>query len=155
MQIEIEKRNHHGHTMLRYSGELIDRGDGWLCVYAVFRQPEANLGFVVFSPGDALLEWFFTDRWYNIFQLHDGDSATVKGWYCNVVRPAQLGEDTIAADDLALDVFVTPRGGVILLDEDEFAQLDLPAHERIAALRAVNDIRERVAAREAPFDILR
>ena len=106
--ITVEKRNHRGEPVVRYSGERIEQGDNYVCLRAVFERPAANLGFVVFNPGDVFIEWFYTDRWYNIFQVHEGDTPVIKGWYCNVTRPAVIDEQLIYADDLEVDVFVTP-----------------------------------------------
>ncbi len=147
----IEKHNHRGEYVLAYPGEVVQRGDTWICLRAVFDRHESNLGFVIFRRGDVFYEWFFTDLWYNIFQVHDGDTETIKGWYCNITRPAFIEADRVYADDMELDVYVTPNGTIILLDEEEFAALDLTTDERMAALHAIQDIRQRVAARDLPF----
>jgi hypothetical protein len=153
--IIVEKRNHRGVKVHQYSGEIIDRGDAWVCLRAVFDKLESNLGFVTFRRGDVFMEWFFSDRWYNIFQVHDGDSARIKGWYCNITRPAQIEDGYVCADDLELDIFVFPNGTVALLDEAEFSALDLPTEERMEALRAIQTIRRDVAERTPPFDGVR
>ncbi len=149
--INIEKHNHNGEFVLTYPGEIIEQGETWVCLRAVFDRNESNLGFVIFRRGDVFYEWFFNDQWYNIFQVHDGDSPTIKGWYCNITRPAHIDADRVYSDDLELDIFVTPNGTIILLDEEEFAALNLTTDERMAALRAIQDIRQRVSARMLPF----
>ncbi len=151
----VYKQDHHGRRVWQYSGEVLERGDTWVCLRAVFDRDEANLGFVVFQRGDVFIEWFYADRWYNVFQVHDGDGLRLKGWYCNITRPAAISADCVAADDLALDVYVLPNGTMLLLDENEFGALDLAADERMAALRAVEAIRLAVARRDPPFDAVR
>ena len=153
--INIEKHNHNGEFVLTYPGEVVERGETWICLRAVFDRDESNLGFVVFERGDVFLEWFFTDQWYNIFQVHVGETETLKGWYCNITRPAHFDEDRVYSDDLELDVFVMPNGTIILLDEEEFSALNLSTDERMAALRAIQDIRQRVSARTRPFTAIR
>lgn len=152
--ITIEKRNHSGEQVWQYEGEVLERGDTWICLRAIFDRPESSLGFVTFRQGDVFIEWFFTDRWYNIFQVHDGDSTRIKGWYCNITRPAVISDTHLRADDLELDVFVFPNGTVALLDEKEFSDLDLPTSERMEALRAIQTIRKDVAERNPPFDLV-
>ena len=149
--VNIEKHNQHGEFVLTYPGEIVERGDTWICLRAVFDRSDSNLGFVVFQRGDVFYEWFFSDQWYNIFQVHEGDNPTVKGWYCNITRPAHIDDDRVYSDDLELDVFVMPNGTIILLDEEEFAASNLTTDERMAALRAIQDIRQRVSARTMPF----
>lgn len=149
--VTIEKRNHRGEFVLEYTGELVNQDAYSICVQAIFERREANLGFVVFRQGDLFIEWFFSDRWFNIFEVHEGESETIKGWYCNITRPAFFDGDRIWADDLALDIFVMPNGALIMLDEDEFSQLELTTEERMATLRAIETLRAMVANRAAPF----
>ena len=56
--------------------------------------------------------------------------ALIKGWYCNITRPARFGPGRVTAEDLALDVFVYPDGRTLVLDEEEFADMKLPASGR-------------------------
>ncbi len=150
-QITVYKCNHESQIVWQYAGQVVERGETWVQLSAIFNGRESDLGFVTFRQGDVFTEWFFTDRWYNIFRIEDGENGRLKGWYCNVTRPAQIDSDSLRADDLALDVFVQTNGSIILLDEDEFAELDLMSEERSAALRAVDDLRELAARRAAPF----
>jgi hypothetical protein len=113
------------------------------------------LGFVVFRRGDIFTEWFYSDRWYNVFRVEDGQTGALKGWYCNITRPATITDDSVRADDLALDIYVLPNGNILLLDEEEFDALNLSLDERISALRAVETIRRVSAARVEPFSEIR
>lgn len=149
--IKVVKRDHRGEPVIEYSGELVARGATWVCLRAPFNLPDKDAGYVVFRRGDTFVEWYYSDRWYNVFELYDVETGALKGWYCNVTRPAELGDDVIAADDLALDVFVTPEGAITVLDEDEFAALDLATDEQRAALAAVEAITRAVQARVTPF----
>jgi hypothetical protein len=150
-RITIEKRDHLGQSVLRYEGELVERGENYLCIAAVFGHGDVDAGVVTFRRGDVMTEWFFSDRWFNIFRLQDVETGLLKGWYCNITRPAVLGEAFAHADDLALDVFISPRGQLSLLDEDEFALLPLSISERTAALAAVDALGELVRARWGTF----
>jgi predicted RNA-binding protein associated with RNAse of E/G family len=154
-EITVHKCNHLGEVVLSYEGQVMDSGTGWVCLQAPFSRPDVDLGYVVMRQGDLFTEWYYADRWYNIFQIADVDSAQLKGWYCNVTRPAQITDDTVSAEDLQLDVFVSPDGTLILLDEDEFDALDLSADERMEALRAVEEIRTAVSERVSPFNQIR
>ncbi len=147
----VVKNNHRGEKLLDYSGEIIARGDNWLCLRATYNNPDKDAGYVVFRRGDTFIEWYYSDRWYNVFALHDVSDGHFKGWYCNVTRPAHLSDALISADDLALDVFISPARQTLLLDEDEFAELDLSPDEQRAAWAAVDAIRQAVAAGADPF----
>jgi uncharacterized protein len=153
-QITIYKLNHRGEEVWHYEGEVLERSPQHVCIEARFvgRSPEVDLGVVVFRRGDLMTEWFFSDRWYNVFRLRDGVTGAFKGWYCNVARPAQLSEEVITQEDLALDVFISPDGAVSILDEDEFDALDLSHEERDHAVQAVHDLRDLASRRIPPFD---
>lgn len=151
----IYKRDHQGREVWHYSGTVIRRGANYVCIQARFASRDmVDVGALVFRRGDLMTEWFYNDRYYNVFMVQDGDGP-VKGWYCNITRPAHITSDSAAADDLALDVVVGAGGSITLLDEDEFAALDLSKAERQAALRAVDAIRRAVLAREGPFATLK
>ena len=149
--IKLVKCNHRGEKVLEYSGEVVMRDETWVCVMARYNNPDKDAGYVVFRRNDTFIEWHYSDRWYNVFELYDVDDGHLKGWYCNITRPAILDDDTICADDLALDVFVSPKREVLVLDEDEFAALDLPPEEQRAAWAAVEAIRRTVTAHKTPF----
>ena len=151
--ITVHKCNHLGEQVWQYQGEAVERGATWVCLRARFGRDDIDAGYVVFRRGDLMTEWFYTDRWYNVFRLEDVEDGRLKGWYCNIGRPARLSESDVAYDDLALDVFVTPAGEVLVLDEDEFAALRLPATDVAASWAAVESIRQAVAAHAFPFQI--
>src|SRR5690606_22356642 len=147
----VHKCNHLGEKVWQYDGEVVERGDTFVCLVAYFGRDDLDAGYVVFRRGDRMTEWFYSDRWYNVFRLEDVDDGRLKGWYCNIGRPARMTGTVVAYDDLALDVFVSPEGGVTVLDEDEFAALALPPDEVASAWAAVDAIRAAVDARAYPF----
>lgn len=147
----VYKCDHAGRVVWRYTGEVVARGTTWVCLRAVFDRDASDLGFVTLRRGDVFTEWFYADCWYNVFRIEAAGSGQLKGWYCNVTRPAHIMPDSVCADDLALDVFVMPDGSLHVLDQDEFEALSLSPDERAAALRAVEAIRSAVAARAFPF----
>jgi uncharacterized protein len=147
----VIKRDVAGTETLRYTGELVERGAAWVCIRAPFSFSDRDLGYVVLRRGDIFTEWFYSDKWYNIFRIEDVDSGQLKGWYCNLTRPAEIQADTVAADDLALDVFVKPDGTWLLLDEDEYQALAIAPAEDAHVQAAITEITRLVAHRQPPF----
>ena len=86
--IVVRKLDHEGREVFRYEGRVLRRGERYVCLRAVFRFDEVDLGCVTFKRGDVFTEWFYSDRWYNVFRIEDGASGALKGWYCNITRPA-------------------------------------------------------------------
>lgn len=106
---------------------------------------------IFLKNNDRFVEIFYTDRWYNIFEMHDRDDDRVKGWYCNVGRPAVLeADDRLSYVDLTLDLWVAPDGTQTVLDEDEFAALDLDAETRQQARAALEELQKLFADNKNP-----
>jgi predicted RNA-binding protein associated with RNAse of E/G family len=151
-EVTVYKRDHRGKPVTNYSGQVVASSATRVCIEARYEHNDKDVGVVVFCKGDLLTEWHYSDRYYNVFKIQDGVDGRLKGWYCNITRPAEITDSTIKADDLALDVFVSPTGEITVLDEDEFAALDLSPDEQAAALAAVEAIRRLVAEAAEPFN---
>ncbi len=155
-QITVEKLDLAGRTTLTYRGRVVARSETALVLEAPYTFARRELGYVTLEPGDRFVEHFYTDRGYNVFAIYDGQTGALKGWYCNITRPAQIeaapdGGLTVRAVDLALDYFLQPSGQEFVLDEDEFAALDLAPEEADAAWAALAELRRLAAERAGPF----
>lgn len=152
--ITINKLNLAREVTWSYPGRVIDRTPSQIIVEARFNRETANAGYVVFERGDRFVERFFADRWYNIFEIHAVGDDHLKGWYCNIARPAEFHDGAIEQVDLALDVWVNPDGSYTVLDQAEFDALPLDAATRHRARRAVGEIVYLLYHRAAPFDTI-
>ena len=149
--ITVIKRNLTGDEVWRYTGIIIRRESNVVVLEAHFRPPDLPFMGIVLRAGDRFVEAYFTDRWYNIFEIHDRDDDRLKGWYCNIARPAVLeAEDRLSYVDLALDLWVSPDGMQTILDEDEFAALDLDAHIRLQARAAMEELHTQFKTNKKP-----
>ncbi len=141
-----------GATKIRYPAVPV-ADDG---VHAVVRAPWAggvrDFGFVRFEPGDVFTEHYWRDRWYAVKEVRAA-GGSVKGWYCDVARPARLTGGELSVEDLDLDLWVSADGSsVIRLDEDEFAESGLAERDPDAADRAVKALDElELLARQGRF----
>lgn len=151
----IIKLDARGEFELSYEGTLRERADSFICIDAVFSFADRDLGYIKLRRGDRFREWFYAERWFNIFRVEDGATKALKGWYCNITRPPLIEPRQVSAQDLCLDVFVYPDGRTLLLDEDDFAELNLPKDDVEKAWQAVDAIRRRVSKRLPPFDEIR
>jgi protein associated with RNAse G/E len=151
----VRKLDHTGKLVTSYQGEVIHRDERAIVLEARWQRNRLELPYVVFERGDRLVEFFFSDRWYNIFEIHAGSADRLKGWYCNLCRPAVFEADAISAIDMALDLFVFPNGDTLLLDENEFEALNLHCREpetHASVLSALAELHRMVVAHQPPFD---
>ncbi|MEU4211245.1 DUF402 domain-containing protein [Streptomyces sp. NPDC026206] len=133
-----------GRTKVRYPA-VVAYDDG---THVVVRAPWAgaaarDFGFVRFEDGDVFTEHYWRDRWYAVKEVRSAGGA-LKGWYCDVTRPARVGHGTLVVEDLDLDLWVSADGATVLrLDEDEFADSGLAERDPLAAgaaRRALDDL---------------
>ncbi len=153
--ITVIKRDARGEDELSYHAVLREVTEEFICIDAIFEMADRDLGYIKLRRGDQFREWFYRDRWFNIFRVADGETNSLRGWYCNITRPPIIEGHQIAAEDLCLDVFVYPDGRTLLLDEDDFAKLKLAPGEAEKAWQAVAAIRRLVERRLPPFDEIR
>jgi uncharacterized protein len=149
--VTVVKLNTLGEARIQYEGEIVKRLENGVVVQAYWKQAAKDLGYTCFEPGDCFTEYYYSDRWYNIFDIADAGGLR-KGWYCNIAQPASLFDGRIEQVDLLLDVWVDPRGVPLVLDEDEFeADNTLNAVLRQAALDGLHELLEMIAAQSEPF----
>jgi hypothetical protein len=155
MRITVHKLNGRGESVVQYQAEVAERFANGVRLEARWTRPTLDLGYTRFEPGDRFVEWYFRDRWYNIFEIHMAETNALKGWYCNVAAPATIADDSIAARDLLLDLWVAADGATLVLDEDEFAaDTTLDAAARAGAEAGLRELLEMVSARQPPFDAI-
>jgi predicted RNA-binding protein associated with RNAse of E/G family len=152
--ITVHKLDHRGAEVWRYQGTVTERTPSSLTLEAFFDRESQTIGGLTLRRGDRFVETYFTDRWYNIFAIHDRYDGLLKGWYCNIARPARIERGDLFADDLALDLVVDRLGRWVLLDQDEFDELELSEEDRGRAMRALEELQHLVATAAAPFTLL-
>jgi uncharacterized protein len=142
LRIKVQKKNPAGEVTYEYEGMLLKRDDHSIVLEAFFDRADLSFLDVVFKTGDRFVEYYYTDRWYNIFEVHDRDDGTVKGWYCNIGKPAVFDDGVVSYIDLALDLWVSTSGKQTVLDEDEFEGLEVDEELRTGALNGLEELKQ-------------
>ena len=136
-RMKILKLDLNGEVSWQYEGQLLERKADGIVLEAFFDRDDMPFMNVVLKRGDRFVEHFYTDRWYNVFEIYDRDDGKLKGWYCNIGYPAVLELGKVSYIDLALDLWVTSGGEQTVLDKDEFLALNLDTDTRTQALAAL------------------
>jgi uncharacterized protein len=139
--VKVQKKNPTGKVTYEYEGVLLDHDEHTITIEALFDRADMPFMDVVFRNGDRFVEYYYTDRWYNIFAIHDRDDHRIKGWYCNIGMPAVFEEGIVSYVDLALDLWVSLDGTQTVLDEDEFEELKLNDELKAGALKGLEDLK--------------
>jgi len=140
-KIVVIKKNPKLEEVWRYEGEIISKQKNEIRIEARFNRDDLPYYGVLLKRNDIFLETFFSDKWYNIFEIYDRDDHQLKGWYCNVCHPAVFDQNTITYIDLAIDLFVFTDGTQFVLDLDEFEDLNLDNQTKKEALIALEQLK--------------
>ena len=150
MNIKVQKKNPAGEVTYEYEGVLLSRDENSITLEALFDRADMQFMNVVFKTGDRFVEYYYTDRWYNIFAIHDRNDGKIKGWYCNIGKPAVFEDGIVSYVDLALDLWVSTDGKQTVLDEDEFEILELTEELRAGALKGLDELKQLFLKDEPP-----
>ncbi|GAB2912203.1 DUF402 domain-containing protein [Streptomyces heilongjiangensis] len=145
-----------GRTKIRYPARLLDDDGVRVVVHADWASPRVrDFGFVRFEPGDVFTEHYWRDRWYAVKEVRDARGG-LKGWYCDITRPAVRSGGELVVEDLDLDLWRSADGTAVLrLDEDEFADSGLLTSDPEAAAAALAALDElELLARDGGFTAL-
>lgn len=140
--ITVIKLDIQGKESWRYQGKLIDKRPHGMVIEAFFDRDDTRVGKMVFRNGDRFVEYYYDNRWFNIYEVFDRESNLRKGWYCNISLPAEFTDHAIIFHDLALDLIVYPDGSQTILDQEEFDSLPLARELRKKAIEGLEELRE-------------
>lgn len=139
-EITVIKLDLQGRETWRYAGQVINRGESYVLLEAKFNRADTPFHGIVLRQGDRFVETFYSNRWYNIFEMYDREDNTLKGWYCNIGYPAEIDHEQVSYIDLGLDLLVFPDGRQLVLDEEEFRKLPLSPEVEQQALEALHEL---------------
>jgi protein associated with RNAse G/E len=149
--IVVHKLNESGVEVWRYEGVILETTSKSVTLEARFDRELVEFHGIELTKGDRFVETFYANRWYNTFAIYDVHDDHFKGWYCNITRPARIESGHVYADELALDLIVLPDGKWLVLDEEEFNQLDLSREDRERAQGALESLIVYARNKEGPF----
>jgi len=149
-RVLVLKLNPQGREMWRYEGDVLERTPDSLTLEALFDRDDRPFMDTTLKRGDRFVETYYSARWYNIFAIYDRDDGALKGWYCNITRPASWTDGRVEYVDLFLDLWVGADGTQTVLDEDEFAAADLPEDLRQSARRGLAELQVYFRKQKSP-----
>lgn len=151
-QVTVHKLDANGKELWQYPGRFLHRTATEWRLEATFGRQLAQIGELTMAAGDRFVETFYADRWYNVFAVHEGRTGKLKGWYCNLARPARLEGSHLSQEDLALDLVVYPDGRMEVFDRSEFEALDLSDAERANVEAGLQELKALALSGQDPFN---
>jgi protein associated with RNAse G/E len=106
------------------------------------------------SPETLSVEYYWLDRWYNVFRFVQ-PAGDLRNFYCNVNVPPVLQKNVLSYIDLDIDILVAPDFSYSILDEDEFAinvkRFNYPPEIQRRSLEALEELVNLIEKRAFPF----
>jgi hypothetical protein len=154
-QITVKVLKYDGSDHRQWSGTVSRRDGSLLQLEAAFSTDVTHDLLGQIRQGTRLVEYYWLDRWFNVFRfLHDDGSTRL--FYCNVTTPPKLEAGLLTYVDLDIDVLATPDFSYEVLDADEFeanGRLYGYSEEiKTKSQAAVDELTAMIESREFPFD---
>jgi len=153
-EIKVNARKYDGRIRRTWAGGLVSANEDLITLLARFSETHFHNDLGTIHAGTISLEYFWLDRWYNVFQFREPD-GTPKAIYANIAMPATYDGSVIDYVDLDIDVILWPNGRVDVLDRDDFEENSLqygyPDNVKTAAEDALTEILGLISRREFPF----
>ena len=140
--MKILKKNLADEVTWQYDSEVLRRDETSITVEAFFNRDDMPFQEIILKRNDRFVETFYMDKWFNIFEIYDRDDGKLKGWYCNITKPAMVDADSVAYVDLALDLWVAADGMQTVLDEDELEELKLGEELKKKVYEGLDELRQ-------------
>lgn len=154
-EINVRACKYDGHVHRSWVGRLRERRGSLIVLDAEFAEEVRHPLLGRIAPGTRSTEYYWTDRWYNVFRFAETTGA-LRNYYCNINAPAVFDDHVLSFVDLDIDVLVAPDFSYSVLDREEFAvnalRFKYPAEVCRQAQLALDELIALVETRHFPFN---
>lgn len=139
-----------------WKAELIIANNSLLKFQGKFENEINHEHLGIIRPGTFSIEYFWLDKWFNVFQFLEPD-GTFRNFYCNISMPPTFQNDVLEFIDLDIDVVVWRNFNYEILDVEEFKEnsvkYNYPDIIINKALDGLQELLKMIAAKKFPFNI--
>lgn len=154
----INSRKYNGKIHRSWKAELLEENDEIILFVGIFEEEVNHNNLGIIGRGTLSYEYYWKNRWFNVFRFHEPMNGKLRNFYCNINRPPHLTDNTLDYIDLEIDVLVWNDFSVEILDLDEFEQnarrYQFPAELITTAHKSLDELLEMIEQRTFPFDYL-
>ena len=153
--IEVRTYKYDGSLHRTWNAELIRREGSLIVLDAKFADEIVHDLLGTIAIGTHSLEYYWLDRWYNVFRFAQPDGK-LRNYYCNVNVPPSFDGEILSYVDLDLDILVQPDFSYQILDVEDFERNSKRYRYSLgvqdSARRAVEELVTMIELRAFPFD---
>jgi protein associated with RNAse G/E len=154
--IVVRACKYDGREHRRWTAKLLRQEGALLVLDAKFPDEVVHDLLGTIAAGTHSLEFYWLDRWYNVFRFAE-PNGDLRNYYCNINVPPTLDEQTLSYVDLDLDILVAPDLSYRILDLEDFEKnakdYSYPAELQANAREAVDELVNLIETRQFPFDV--
>ncbi len=154
-EIVVSVRKYDGREHRRWPARIARREGSLLVLDAVFADEIRHDLLGTIAAGTVSTEYYWLDRWYNIFRFSD-PAGRLESYYCNVNEPPDFDGCELSYIDLDIDVLVAPDLTYQILDMDDFEAnarcFAYPEEVQTKARRALAELTDLIESRSFPFN---
>lgn len=136
--------------------ELVERDGAMLRFVGVFERDISHDELGLIARGTVSHEYYWLDRWYNIFAFYHPDGQ-FRNFYCNINMPPIFAENVLDYVDLDIDVIVWPDFRFRIVDEKEYERnavnFRYPDEVRQGAYAALIDVLDLIKMQSFPVQL--
>lgn len=153
-QITVCVLKYDGSEYRRWQASVSREEEGLIVLDAQFDADVQHDLLGEISRGTRTVEYYWLDRWYNVFRFLESSGAT-RLFYCNVNMPPVMSGGALTYIDLDIDVLVRPDFSYQILDLEEFeensSRHNYPEELKAQAHTAVDELISLIESRQFPF----
>lgn len=151
----INARKFDGTLHRTWKANLIQEKDSLLLFVGVFEKEIEHRDLGVIRRGTISYEYYWLDRWYNLFRFHE-PNGDLRNYYFNINMPPIFENKVLDYVDLDIDIVVWKDFTFEVLDKDEFAENSLKYNysEELTSkvFSNLNELERLIKLRKFPFD---
>ncbi len=117
--ITVNSRKFDGTIRRSWQCEFVERRDSLLVFVGEFDADIQHTDLGLIKKGTISYEYFWLDRWYNIFRFHE-PAGELRNFYGNIAMPPKFENGILDYVDLDIDVLISPDFTPTILDRDEY-----------------------------------
>ncbi len=153
--ITINSRKYGGELHKSWEATFLGKHGSQLLFVGEFMDEVSHPFLGIIRRGTISFEYYWLDRWYNVFRFHDPDGK-LRNFYCNVNMLPNFENGFLDYIDLDVDILVWKDFSYQILDMNEFEEnaqiFSYPDYLREKVCSSLSELTFLIENKTFPFD---
>lgn len=153
--ITVRACKYDGSENRTWSARVLRQEGSLLVLDATFAEEIRHDLLGTITRGTTSIEYYWLDRWYNIFRFAQ-PSGELRSYYCNINVPPTFDGRILSYVDLDIDILVEPDSSYRIVDVEDFERNAMrygySGAVQEKAKKALNELIQLIETRAFPFN---